>query len=251
MSSPKKNKTEKRLETLAVKTKSQKEAFLEQLPKYPIVQVACEKSGVGRSTYYAWRKEDKEFAKLADEAVKSGTLFINDMAESKLIQNIQSGNNTAIIFWLKNHHKEYCDRVRHEHEFIEEELTSEQKISIAKALFNAGRLTSLGRNIMIKKAGGTPPPIDSEDDERMRETVEEAERRIEASEKEISEKKSEKKDGDTGAEEKMFKIPSQIKKVAPPPTPPVERPYIRTKDRKGVNINSMEYKNYLRRLEGK
>src|SRR3989338_10447984 len=84
MPSPKtKNKTEKRLETLAVKTRAQKQAFLEQLPKYPIVQVACEKSGVGRSTYYAWRKDDKEFAKEADKAISSGELFINDMAESR------------------------------------------------------------------------------------------------------------------------------------------------------------------------
>lgn len=170
MSSPKKNKTEKRLETLAVKTKEQKRAFLEQLPKYPIVQVACEKSGVGRSTYYAWRKGDKEFAKEADEAIASGTFFINDMAESKLIQNIQSGNNTAIIFWLKNHHGQYSERIRHEHEFIEEELTSEQKIAIAKALFNAGQLTSFGRNSMIRKAGGTAPINNPEEDAQMLET---------------------------------------------------------------------------------
>lgn len=136
MSSPKKNKTEKRLETLAVKTKQQKQAFLEQLPKYPVVQVACEKSGVGRSTYYAWRK-DKEFAKLADEAIKSGTYFINDMAESKLIQNIQSGNNTAIIFWLKNHHGSYNERIVHEHEHTLE-LEDEDKKAIAKALINIG-----------------------------------------------------------------------------------------------------------------
>ena len=48
--------------------------------------------------------------KLADEAIKSGTFFINDMAD-QAIQNIQSGNNTAIIFWLKNHHKEYNERI--------------------------------------------------------------------------------------------------------------------------------------------
>lgn len=137
MTSPKKNKTEKRLETLAVKTKQQKQAFLEQLPKYPIVQVACEKSGVGRSTYYAWRKEDKSFAKEADEAIKSGTFFINDMAESKLIQNIQNGHTTSIIFWLKNHHKSYNERIVHEHEHTLE-LEDADKQAIAKALINIG-----------------------------------------------------------------------------------------------------------------
>lgn len=138
MSSPKKNKTEKRLETLAVKTKEQKKAFLEQLPKYPVVQVACEKSGVGRSTYYAWRKSDKEFAKQADESIRSGELFINDMAESKLIQNIQNGNNTAIIFWLKNHHGSYNERILHEYKVVNEELNREERVAIARALINIG-----------------------------------------------------------------------------------------------------------------
>lgn len=237
MSSPKKNKTEKRLETLAVKTKGQKKAFLEQLPKYPIVQVACEKSGVGRSTYYAWRKDDKEFAKEADEAIASGTFFINDMAESKLIQNIQSGNNTAIIFWLKNHHKQYSERIRHEHEFIEEELTSEQKIAIAKALFNSGHLTSFGRNNMIRKAGGTAPMSNPEEDAQMEETFKQTEV--------LRTKRTWDKSPESAPEEKpekMFKIPTQPKKIVPPP-PPVERPFIKMKDRKGVNINDMLRKN--------
>ncbi len=233
MSSPKKNKTEKRLETLAVKTKQQKQAFLEQLPKYPIVQVACEKSGVGRSTYYVWRKEDKEFAKLADEAIASGTFFINDMAESKLIQNIQNGNNTAIIFWLKNHHTQYSERIRHEHEFIEEELTQEQKIAIAKALFNSGHLTSFGRNNMIRKAGGTAPVSNPDEDAQMEETFRRAEElRIEKSwdkPEATPEKRS----------EKMVNIAEILKKqraekenkvVEPPPQRPVK---------KGANINDI------------
>jgi hypothetical protein len=242
MSSPKKNKTEKRLETLAVKTKQQKQAFLEQLPKYPIVQVACEKSGVGRSTYYAWRK-DKEFARLADEAIKSGTYFINDMAESKLIQNIQSGNNTAIIFWLKNHHTQYSERIRHEHEFIEEELTSEQKIAIAKALFNSGHLTSFGRNNMIKKAGGTAPLNNPEEDAQMEETFRRAEELHKINEIPRTEESAPPK-------EKMFKIPPSIVKkvVPPPPTPPTRRPI-----KNGVNIKEFFRKREeeKRRLEGK
>lgn len=153
MSSPKKNKTEKRLETLATKTREQKKTFLEQLPKYPVVQVACEKSGVGRSTYYAWRKSDKEFAKQADESIRSGELFINDMAESKLIQNIQNGNNTAIIFWLKNHHDSYNERIVHEHVIAEEEITEEKK-AMAKALINIGLgniLKSYGINMTAEE----------------------------------------------------------------------------------------------------
>lgn len=235
MSSPKKNKTEKRLETLAVKTKEQKQAFLEQLPKYPIVQVACEKSGVGRSTYYAWRKDDKAFAKLADDAVKSGTFFINDMAESKLIQNIQNGNNTAIIFWLKNHHRDYGDRVRHEHEFIEEELTSEQKIAIAKALFNSGHLTSFGRNNMIRKAGGTAPVSDPEEDAQMEETLRQAEvlrakKTWDKSPEATPEKKTEKMVNITEALKKV-RLEREHKIVEQMPT---RRPL-----KKGANINDI------------
>ena len=46
-----------------------KELVVEQLKKTPIVQIACEKTGIGRATYYRWRKEDAEFGKLADEAI--------------------------------------------------------------------------------------------------------------------------------------------------------------------------------------
>jgi len=164
------------LETLAVKTKEQKQAFLEQLPKYPIVQVACEKSGVGRSTYYAWRKDDKEFAKEADEAIASGTFFINDMAESKLIQNIQNGNNTAIIFWLKNHHDSYNERIIHEHVVAEEEITEEKK-AMVKALINIGFAN------ILKSYDTTPEEYrkqkEKEEEERLNELRAEEERKRE------------------------------------------------------------------------
>ena len=44
-----------------MKTKKDKELILEQLRKTPIVQVACEKTGIARATYYRWRKKDKRF----------------------------------------------------------------------------------------------------------------------------------------------------------------------------------------------
>lgn len=214
MTSPNKlNQTEKRLETLAVKTKAQKQAFLEQLPKYPIVQVACEKSGVGRSTYYAWRKDDKEFAKVADIAMRSGELFINDMAESHLIKNIQNGHTTSIIFWLKNHHGGYNDRIVHEHEHSLE-LVDEDRKAIVKALMNIG----LGN--VLKNNG-----IDPEQwHEKQRLEKEEHLRKVSESIGTAPEK--EKRDT-------VFKIP-------PRPRPPVvEAPSAPLKKRpvkKGVNI---------------
>lgn len=222
MSSPKKNKTEKRLETLAVKTKDQKKAFLEQLPKYPIVQVACEKSGVGRSTYYAWRKSDQAFAKLADEAIESGTHFINDMAESKLISNIQKGENTAIIYWLKNHHSNYNERIRHEHEHTIE-LEDEDKKAIAKALLNIG-LDNILKDYDID-------PVEWR--KRQEQEALEHKRRVE-NYTSVDEKKKE--------EETEEELPPRPQVIAMPSAPlkpatQLERKPIKMKDRKGVNVN--------------
>lgn len=231
MSSPKKNKTEKRLETLAVKTKEQKRVFLEQLPKYPIVQVACEKSGVGRSTYYAWRKSDKKFAKGADEAIASGTFFINDMAESKLIQNIQNGNNTAIIFWLKNHHDSYNERIVHEHVVAEEELTEEKK-AMVKALINIGFANILKSYDINMTPEEYRAKKEKEDEERRKQLLAEEEH-----EREIGEIEEE----DLPPQPQVIAMPS----APPKPTPPEERKFIKMKDRKGVKIRDID--NILRK----
>lgn len=236
MSSPKKNKTEKRLETLAIKTKEQKQAFLEQLPKYPVVQVACEKSGVGRSTYYAWRKDDKEFAKEADKAIASGTSFINDMAESKLIQNIQNGNNTAIIFWLKNHHDSYNERIVHEHVVAEEEITEEKK-AMVKALINIG----LGNILKSYDINMTPEEYLAESEKKQKERV----RELLAEEERKREKEGARENTDSvppaePKRERMVNIAEALKKIKlekerrlaeqEPPHRPVK---------KGANINDI------------
>src|SRR3989344_7853579 len=65
----------------------------------------------------------------------------------QLIKNIQIGNTTSIIFWLKNHHADYNDRIIHEHEHEHHlELTKEEKGSIAQALRNIGLASILKMN---------------------------------------------------------------------------------------------------------
>lgn len=93
------------------RTRSNKEELIQQLRKTPIVQVACSKTGVGRATYYAWRKKDEKFATLADESIREGIQFVNDMAESQLLSAIKDRNMTAIIYWLKHRHKAYSTKV--------------------------------------------------------------------------------------------------------------------------------------------
>ncbi len=112
--------------------------LLEQLKKTPIVQIACEKSGVSRATYYRWRKDDKPFAQAADTALLDGSLLINDMAESQLMQAIKDRNLTAIIFWLKHHHSDYTTTLKIKHSIDDEVLTPEQEKLVRKALQLAG-----------------------------------------------------------------------------------------------------------------
>jgi ACT domain-containing protein len=98
------------MNTVDERQEKNKEELLEQLKKRPIVQVACERVGIGRATYYRWRKEDVRFARGADRALREGILLVNDMAESQLMSAIRDKNMTAIIFWLKNHHLQYVDK---------------------------------------------------------------------------------------------------------------------------------------------
>lgn len=122
------------------KTEANKRALIEQLRKAPIVQVTCEKTGIGRATYYRWRKDDADFAEASDQALSEGSALINDMAESQLLSAIRDKNLTAIIFWLKHHHKTYETRVNVQGTIKHqaEALTDEQSKLVERALQLAG-----------------------------------------------------------------------------------------------------------------
>lgn len=116
--------------------KNEQRLLLEQLKKTPIVQVACEKVGIGRATFYRWKSEDTEFANLADEAIAEGSSLVNDMAESQLMSAIRDKNLPAIIFWLKHHHESYATKVEVTARLKadNEVLTPEQEALVTKAL---------------------------------------------------------------------------------------------------------------------
>jgi len=129
-----------RKETITKRQAVEKELLLGQFKKTPIVQAACEKVGVGRTTYYRWRRQSKTFARKADEALLEGTLLMNDMAESQLLTLVHERNIGAIRFYLTHNHPKYGNKleikgnITHEHK----ELTSEQKKLVRKALQLAG-----------------------------------------------------------------------------------------------------------------
>lgn len=84
-----------------------KAKLLKQLEKIPIVEVACQRTGIGRATYYRWKNDDEAFRGKAEEAIEQGCLLINDMAESKLINGVKDGNHNSIVFWLRHNHPKY------------------------------------------------------------------------------------------------------------------------------------------------
>ena len=116
-------------------SKRAKELLLEQLKKTPIVQIACDKVGLSRVSFYNWKKKDKEFAKLIDEALLDGRSLVNDLAESQLINAVKDRNITAIVAWLKHNHPSYKTKVEIEGRVnVIEELTPAQKELVRKAL---------------------------------------------------------------------------------------------------------------------
>jgi len=122
-------------DTIQIRQTSEKELLIEQLKKVPIVQIACEKSGVARATYYRWRESDPEFRKLTDDALSDSIEIINDMAEAHLLAAIQEGEMGAITYWLRHRHKAYSTKVEIEGSInTTYELTEEQKELLNKAI---------------------------------------------------------------------------------------------------------------------
>ena len=128
--------------TIEQRQSAQQTELLKHLAKTPIIQYACQRSGVSRATFYRWRKDDDAFGKAVDGALASGNAIVNDMAESMLIQAIREGNITAQIFWLKHHHPAYETRLRVDGRLTHETeaLTPEQEQLVAKALALAALL---------------------------------------------------------------------------------------------------------------
>lgn len=120
-----------------------KKKLLERFSKTPIVEAACKQAGIPRSTYYRWRKLDSKFAQTCDEVIEQSAGIVTDMAESQLISAIKDRNMTAIIFWLKHHHKAYKTKVEVDATIraAKEELSPEQASLVSQALQLSGLIS--------------------------------------------------------------------------------------------------------------
>ena len=86
-----------------------KESVLKALEKsLGVVNMACKKADVPRSTFYKWLKEDEDFAKQVEDIDNIALDFV----ESQLHRQIADNSTTATIFYLKTKGKKrgYIER---------------------------------------------------------------------------------------------------------------------------------------------
>ena len=104
---------------------AQKKLLLQHIGKTPIVEVVCQKVGIGRTTLYRWLREDESFATEYSAAFGTGVDLISDLAESKLIGKIQEGDMAAVKLWLGTHRKDFASKV--EVSAVRQEVMSEEE----------------------------------------------------------------------------------------------------------------------------
>ena len=118
-----------------MKSARTKKLFLANLKEVPIIEAACKRSGIGRTTVYTWKKKSKKFTKALEEALAEGEALINDLSEGQLIKLIKEGNFPALRLWLNSRHPKFRQKIevtaRTEKQ---EELTTEQKKVVKEAL---------------------------------------------------------------------------------------------------------------------
>jgi hypothetical protein len=107
------------------KTRILKENLLKALESsLGVVTTACKNAGCSREIFYRYCKQDAEFAK----KVKEIEGIALDFAESQLHKQIQDGNTSATIFYLKTKGKKrgYIERQEIDQPTAKETFRSEK-----------------------------------------------------------------------------------------------------------------------------
>ncbi len=82
--------------------------ILNELEDNPLIERACKKVGIARSTFYRWCGSNPGFKEQAEAVIARGRDKMNDFAESKLLEAINSGNMQGIRYWLDHNSKRYA-----------------------------------------------------------------------------------------------------------------------------------------------
>ena len=108
------------------KTEQTKKALLTALEKsLGVVTTACKAVGISRTTFYKYVDEDQEFAKAVLEIEEVALDFV----ESQNFKQIQKGNVTSIIFYLKTKGKKrgFVEKKEETVDKIEVEIVKRKK----------------------------------------------------------------------------------------------------------------------------
>lgn len=121
--------------TIEERLEKDKQTVLEMLKETPIVAAACKKSGIGRATYYRWRRDDKQFLRHVEDAMAQGFELINDLSEGQIVTLIKEKKMPAITLWLKHHHPRYGSKANSYTPIVTaEDLTAEEQKIVLEAL---------------------------------------------------------------------------------------------------------------------
>src|SRR3989339_1693880 len=98
--------------TIEKRQEKDKQLLIETLKEPPIITAACKKAGIGRATYYRWRKEELPFLRQVETAMTEGFELINDLSEGQIISLIKEKKLPAITLWLRHHHPRYGSKIK-------------------------------------------------------------------------------------------------------------------------------------------
>lgn len=84
-----------------------KKQLLHELTQVPIIEIACQKVGISRQTFYRWRAANASFSQEIEAALNMGRDFINDVSESTILEHIKNGEIRPAIFWLRHNNSRY------------------------------------------------------------------------------------------------------------------------------------------------
>ena len=90
---------------------TKKKLVLKELEKaHGVVTQACQKAQVSRAQFYRWKDADDKFRKECDDIQEAAV----DYVESQLFKQIEEGNITGQIFYLKTKgkHRGYIEKTQ-------------------------------------------------------------------------------------------------------------------------------------------
>ena len=87
-----------------------KSKFIETLRENPWISFAARKSGISRATIYRWMKENPDFRREVNKALRSGDTQHLEAAQMALFKKIKDGSFPAIKYYLDHNDPKYITK---------------------------------------------------------------------------------------------------------------------------------------------